>query len=66
MMIMLMMMMMMIRMMIMMLIMMMMMMMMMIMMILDRLSSSDSGLRLSQHYVHTTCTPSRAALMTGR
>ena len=27
---------------------------------------SDSGLRLGQHYVHTTCTPSRAALMTGR
>ena len=41
-------------------------MMMMILMILDRLSSSDSGLRLSQHYVHTTCTPSRAALITGR
>ena len=33
---------------------------------IDKLSSSDSGLRLSQHYVHTTCTPSRAALMTGR
>ena len=33
---------------------------------IDRLSSSDTGLRLSQHYVHTTCTPSRAALMTGR
>ena len=31
---------------------------------IDRLS--DSGLRLGQHYVHTTCTPSRAALMTGR
>ena len=46
--------------------MMMMIVMIMIMMILDRLSSSDSGLRLSQHYVHTTCTPSRAALMTGR
>lgn len=31
---------------------------------IDRLARS--GLILSQHYVHPTCTPSRAALMTGR
>lgn len=31
---------------------------------LDRLAAG--GVRLSSHYVHPTCTPSRAALMTGR
>jgi len=31
---------------------------------IDRLARE--GLRLSQHYVHPTCTPTRAALMTGR
>ena len=31
---------------------------------LDKMSSD--GVRLSSHYVHPTCTPSRAALMTGR
>ena len=28
-------------------------------------SLARSGLILTQHYVHPTCTPSRAALMTG-
>ena len=27
---------------------------------------AGAGLRLSSHYVHSSCTPSRAALMTGR
>eukprot|EP01126_Amoeba_proteus_P027132 TRINITY_DN2690_c0_g1_i2.p1 TRINITY_DN2690_c0_g1~~TRINITY_DN2690_c0_g1_i2.p1 ORF type:complete len:630 (-),score=132.95 TRINITY_DN2690_c0_g1_i2:126-2015(-) len=31
---------------------------------LDKLSSQ--GIRLNQHYVHPTCTPTRAALLTGR